>query len=362
MTHTAHITPNPTLDRDPPAVDRSGDRRPPRANPQAWPARLPLAAHLASIAALALLCASCGGDKPTFANLGDGADTPDADTPDADTPGACASDLDCPLTEACCQGRCADPALCQTPQCQAQGEPCALSGNVGLEAQGDFYCTLFNSNPEPLCLGVCEKPFTADACAPGSFCLSVNAGEQALSLCLPGECATSRDCRSFGPDGGTCVGFGNRASFCFGAGVAPLGAPCTPGASLPAETCASDLFCVSSPNGATCQPLCDMWSGDGACPRDTACGFLTVGNGVCRPQTETGRQLAEACSPIGAWCDDGAQCLDFQTGGEPRPVCTAYCRPGLDDCRGRFQDRQGFCRTVFSDGAGDPVEDIGLCL
>jgi hypothetical protein len=83
---------------------------------------------------------------------------------------------------------------------------------------------------------------------------------------------------------------------------------------------------------------------------------------VCRERTTQGRAAAEPCAPEGGWCADGLQCFDFQTGGEPLPVCTAWCRPGTDDCRGRFQDQQGFCRAVFSDGAGEPLEDIGLCL
>ena len=245
--------------------------------------------------------------------------------------------------------------------CESQGDVCEISGDNNFEEQGDFFCILFNQNPDPLCLAKCDKPFSSSSCDLGSHCLNVTIDSEAQPVCLQSECADSRECRNTGPQGGTCLDFGNRAGFCFAAGNAPADAPCISGGE-PSQTCATDLFCVNGPEGPSCQPLCDMWQGEQLCPADRACGYLTVGTGVCRPETEQGREQGERCNPVGDWCTSGAQCLDFRTGGETLPVCTGYCRPGLEDCKGRFQDQQGFCRTVFTDSQGDPIEDIGLCL
>ena len=208
----------------------------------------------------------------------------------------------------------------------------------------------------PRCVQVCETAFAVSGCPTGTYCLDVNAGEQPLRVCLAGECDTSGDCGARGT--GTCVEFGNDAGFCFAAGNAEVGQSC--GGDV---RCATDLYCVVGNLGGTCQPLCEMWSGDGAvCPSGTTCGYLTLGTGVCRPETRRGRDIAEGCDPQGAWCASGVQCFDFRTGGESLPVCAAWCRPGRDDCRGRFQNHDGFCRTVFVGAGGQAIEDFGLCL
>ncbi len=268
-------------------------------------------------------------------------------------PGQCRMDSECDPGLRCCQERCVQEELCDLTACEEHGVPCPLADNVGLEAQGAFFCARVLAGQPPTCLQTCETSFSVSGCPTGSFCLDVNGGDQSLQVCLPSECSSSDDC-----PGGSCVPFGNEASYCFPAGTAQEGATCGGG-----TDCAPDLFCVSEPDvGNVCRPLCDMWSGEDNCEREQTCGFLTLGTGVCRPRTTTGRDIAESCDPEGDWCESGVQCFDFETGGESFPVCTAWCRPGFEDCRGRFQTQQGFCRSVFSDQSGEPVEDVGLCF
>ncbi len=309
--------------------------------------------------AAALTTSGCGDPQTTFANPGPGPSDNEPDDGDNNSV-PCTNDFQCAVGQSCCLGQCRPQGSCNLSVCEAQNDACSLSGSSGIEAQGDFYCALLNADDGPTCLGQCENTFSPDVCAPESYCLSVNSGEETLNVCVPSECTAHDDCRSQGPDGGTCVPFGNRTGFCFAAGVAPMGASC--GGGTADTTCASGLYCIAEADGATCQPLCDMWQGEDPCPTGRTCGYLTVGTGVCRTQTTTGRQLDDTCDPLGAWCAPGSQCLDFRTGGESLPVCTAYCRPQAQDCRGQFGDNQGFCRTVFSGSDGEPIEDIGLCL
>ncbi len=278
--------------------------------------------------------------------------SPDFSLPQPD----CVEDSDCEDKTVCCDGRCAVEAECRDPgPCLEHDAMCRTSDGTGVERQGDFWCLALDAEG-PRCVQVCESSFSVSGCPASTYCLDVNAGEQPLTLCLPGECSTSGDC---GPRGtGTCVQFGNQAGFCFAAGNAGLGQSC--GGDV---RCQTDLYCVTGTLGGTCQPLCDMWNGDGSeCPSGTTCGYLTLGTGVCRAQTIAGRDIAESCDPQGAWCGSGLQCFDFRTGGEPLPVCAAWCRPGRDDCRGRFQNHDGFCRMVFVGAGGQAIEDFGLCL
>ncbi len=279
----------------------------------------------------------------------------DRDVPDL----SCAQDIDCAEGSLCCQGQCTRTTSCEALEpCQVHGEACLLPRDSALEAQGDgFYCARLAQTDGPTCLQACDADFSAGGCPSDSFCLSVGGDPEPVTLCVPGECEEHSECSFLGLDGGTCLPFGNSANFCFSAGPVQQGETCTG-----EMRCAPGLYCLGFGVLATCEPLCDMWSGESLCGREQACGFLTAGTGVCRSKTVEGREVAQSCEPLGDWCDDGLQCFDFQTGGEPLPLCTAWCRPGTDDCRGRFQNQQGFCRTVFSDGAGEPLEDVGLCL
>lgn len=308
---------------------------------------------------ITLLFTACGESTvfdrpPSDAGVAPAPDTPSG--PDVSLPEPeCVSDEACEGKEVCCDGVCAPEISCREPQaCSEHGAPCRTGDGTAFERQGDFWCVALDAEGTQ-CVTACETNFAVAGCPAGTFCLDVNAGEQELRLCLPGECDDADDCGARGT--GSCVQFGNGAGFCFVAGGAQQGDSC--GGDV---RCASDLFCVTSTLGGTCQPLCDMWEGDGSeCPSGTTCGYLTLGTGVCRPQTRTGRDIAESCDPEGGWCSAGVQCFDFRTGGEPLPVCTAWCRPDRDDCRGRFQNHDGFCRTVFVSG-GEPIEDFGLCL
>ena len=279
----------------------------------------------------------------------DTAPRPDIVIPDLE----CVEDGDCEGKLVCCDGTCTVEVVCQQESvCQAQGDPCRVPAGASYEAQGDFICAAVNTEG-PRCMLSCDDTFAISGCPRGSYCLEINTGEVSLPVCLPGECTRSEDCADE-----TCVPFGNEAGFCFASGDAGRGEPC--GGDI---RCDIDLYCLRGSEGSTCQPLCDMWTGDGAeCPRGSTCGYLTLGTGVCRPQTDTGRDIGESCSARGAWCGPGIQCFDFRTGGEPLPVCTAWCRPSYDDCRGRFQNHNGFCRTVFTSGDGSAVMDFGLCL
>jgi hypothetical protein len=271
----------------------------------------------------------------------------------------CASDQDCAQGLRCCDQSCTRADACDAlAPCQRHGDPCPLDPSLGVEPQGDFYCARLASLDGPTCLAACEIDFSADTCPTGAFCLTIGANDQQLTLCLPAECQGHGDCATTSPQGGTCVPFGNGAGFCYPAGDAPRGDFCTS-----ERLCAPGLFCLGGTLDASCQPLCELWNPQGdPCGPDRACGYLTNGTGICRPRTTQGRGPNERCDPQGDWCADGLQCFDFQPAGDPLPLCTAWCRPGSDDCRGRFQDQQGFCRAVFSGPDGQPVPDIGLCL
>ncbi len=283
-----------------------------------------------------------------------------ANNPNNNAPNACDKSTDCRPGELCCQGRCLATDSCEAPPaCQNQGDPCPLSNLVASEEQGGFFCVRLAQDAPPSCVAKCEQTFSPDKCPAQSFCLEVNLEDTPAAVCLPSECQAHGDCTFLGPDGGTCVPFGNQASFCFSAGQASRGSFC--GGEI---GCAPGLFCTNSGGllGSTCQPLCDMWAREDACGRDAACAFLTLGTGVCRPPTEQGRDIGDPCSPEGGWCDDGVQCYDLQTGGDPNPTCVAWCRPGTEDCRGRLQNHDGFCRAVFAGPGGTPIQDFGLCL
>lgn len=316
--------------------------------------------HLAqTIAAITLLGGGCGQstvfDRPPVDAGPPAPDTPA--TPDVSIPSPqCADDTQCANKQVCCDGRCLLQAECALPgPCIEHAAACRTTDGSGLERQGEFWCVSLDGDG-PRCVASCETAYSISGCPRQTYCLDVNAADAPLRLCVPSECDTSGQC---GPRGtGTCVPFGNGAGFCFAAGGAGPGQTC--GTDV---RCATDLYCVTSTVGGTCQPLCDMWAGDGSeCPPGTTCGYLTLGTGVCRPQTRRGREIAQACDPEGGWCSSGVQCFDFRTGGEPLPVCTAWCRPGRDDCRGRFQNHDGFCRTIFVGAGGQSIEDFGLCL
>jgi hypothetical protein len=300
----------------------------------------------------------CGGQSTVFDRAPEDAGSPSPDTaapPDILLPDLeCSRDEECDSKLICCEGVCTVETVCRDgAPCEAQEEPCKISNGLSFESQGEFFCAAIDERG-PICLTTCEATFSVSGCPDGSFCLDINGDDGGLRICLPGECTRSSEC----PGGNTCVPFGNEAGFCFAAGAALQGQGC--GGDV---RCAADLYCIRSPRGAICQPLCNMWAGDGSeCQGDTTCGYLTLGTGVCRAQTNTGRDIEDSCSPQGGWCNPGVQCFDFHTGGESLPVCTAWCRPGHDDCRGRFQNHSGFCRTVFSTGDGQPVTDFGLCL
>ena len=306
--------------------------------------------------------AGCSSPETVFdrppSDTGSGDDVGSPDWGDLITP-ECTSDEDCDGKPICCDGTCMTEAACEVPgPCAEHGAVCTLEGGGNLEQQGEFYCVLAGADG-PRCVAACDRAFSVDECQRGSFCLEVSAAEETVQLCLPGDCRSSEDCLGVTPVGGTCIPFGNGAGYCFPAGLAAAGATC--GGEI---RCATDHFCVTNPTiGGVCQPLCDMWGRHQApCQTGTTCGYLTLGTGVCRNQTQQGREIAESCAPEGNWCASGVQCFDFRTGGEPLPICTAWCRPGHGDCRGRFRNQQGFCRTVFVGSDGEPIVDFGLCL
>jgi len=278
--------------------------------------------------------------------------------------GSCVTFSDCAVGQECCRGACVGAGRCpESAVCTAQGQVCELPSGSGYEVQGDFICARLAG--APTCLEHCTEPFAASTCSTGSYCFEVNAGAELLQVCVESECSASLDCEDQGTYGGSCIGFGNEAGFCFAAGTAQRGQPCDPSGSSPAGTCSPDLYCLNGSTGPVCRALCDMWNTNGnRCGVGEVCGFLTAGQGACATQTATGRLPFEECAPESDWCDNGVACLDFGTGGESLVVCAAYCRPGVpSDCTGaRFQGRAATCQTVFSNSNGEPLDDVGLCL
>lgn len=278
--------------------------------------------------------------------------------------GTCVSLSDCEVGQECCRGTCVGAGRCPASStCTAQGQLCEVPSGSGYEEQGEFICARLGGSP--VCLEQCSNPFEASNCDTGSFCFEVDGGAEILQVCVPSECASSLDCQDQGTYGGSCIGFGNGAGFCFPAGTAQRGQTCDPTGSSLAGTCAPDLYCITGATGPVCRTLCDMWSPAGnRCGVGEVCGFLTLGQGACMTQTASGRLPFEECAPENDWCDDGVACLDFGTGGESLVVCAAYCRPNEPaDCVGpRFGGRTSTCQTVFSNRNGEPLDDIGLCL
>lgn len=286
---------------------------------------------------------------------------------DPAVPTSCGLGPPCSDYEECCDGLCVLRGGCvSVAQCSEQGQRCDLPASAAIIEQDGFVCArLTTAQDGGQCIATCTHDFSVDGCPRGAFCLQTAADGQPRTLCVDGECDSSAECTS-GSGAGSCVGFGNEASFCLPAGLLDVGQPCSPAGGTPAELCAPDLFCAS-PAGrdqGVCAPLCDLWAESSGCPSDEACAFLTLGQGVCSPRTERGRDVFEACAPEHGWCNDGVECLDFNTGGEPLPVCTAYCRPADPfACKGpAYVGRPASCTVVFTGADGEILEDIGVCL
>jgi hypothetical protein len=323
------------------------------------------------VAAFALLVRGCVVPETvgyTDDELGGGPGRPTGPDNNPSTNVACGFGPPCADYEECCDGLCVLEGGCvSSVQCAEHGERCDLPSSASMVEQEGFICARTESGQTGgQCIQTCAKDFSIGGCPTGSFCLATTADGVPLTLCIDSECATSAECGGTSVDGGSCIDFGNETGFCFPAGVASEGDDCSPGGGTAADVCARDLFCVAPPGElrGACQPLCDLWSDTSICSRQTACGFLTFGQGVCRPRTEYGREVFEECGPEYGWCSGGIECLDFNTGGESLPVCTAYCRPrNSNDCVGAaFTGRPVACTAVFTGSDGDLLEDIGLCL
>ncbi len=290
----------------------------------------------------------------------------DRQTPGPTFPGLnqCGAGAACTSGLECCRGGCVAVGECkELDPCTVQGAECAIPANAGFEEQGEFLCARLTAGQQDgVCLKLCEDEGGADTCNEGTLCLGVGSGESAFTLCYPSECQVSSQCEEASETGGTCLGLGNGAGFCYGAGNVQEGGECLISPIDADEACTSDTYCVRDEGAyGTCRPLCSFWDETPECPAGQACGFLTIGQGVCMPGVLSPLGAFERCDTVGNWCADGMQCLDFQPGGESFPVCTPYCRPNVpSDCAGL--PRQASCTKVFAGSDGQPLEEIGLCL
>ena len=309
---------------------------------------------------------------------------PDAEPDVAECEFECVRAADCLGLEGdylCVDGCCEEEAPGLGP-CEQHGDPCESED----QTSDDFLC----DTSRGICLELCDADFAADtesgSCPDETWCFSLNTpiDAQRDGLCLPNECTTIFDTDTC--DGtGTCVPFGNNASFCFTAGTAAEGEGCNlddsdnPPAS---DICAPGLRCYFN----ECVQPCNLRNGDDDCSGDDEClraWDATVLNrpGVCGQDCDEFE--ADVCDEEGSRCgpffgrarinnwlcyppadlllEEGADCGDGVEGscgqgltcstirGES-PVCARFCNP-LSIGDGAFVDCAG------PDGPGGVVID-----
>ncbi len=329
---------------------------------------------------------ACGGDDtPTSepdvrADVGDTADTaPDVveDTIDVDPDVVC--ELECTRAAEClelgsgaqCIEGCCSPPPPEPEVCETHGDAC--------ESEEQSTDNLLCDTGRGLCLSYCDQDVAAETesadCPDQSYCFRLNTPVDAQrdGLCLPNECTNIFDqdtCEGVG----TCVAYGNNASFCFTAGTAeeddecglstadtpPASDICAPGLRCAFDHCvrpcdlrngdvdceADGLDCVRAwdatitNRAGICAQDCDEFE-EGVCTEEgSRCGpyfgRARLNNWFCYPPTDTLLEEGAECGDgIDGECSEGLTCSAIR--GETR-TCNRFCNPlgtgsgGYVDC------------------------------
>lgn len=293
---------------------------------------------------------ACGSDDPPAneadirADVGDTSDAaPDTVEDAADVEPDVVCELECTRAAECLE--LGSGALCIDGCCSPPPPPPDVCLAHGDECESDEQSTdsLICDTGRGLCLSYCDQDFAAETesadCPDQSYCFRLNTPVDAQrdGLCLPNECTNIFDqetCEGVG----TCVAYGNNASFCFTAGTAENGDECgqdDSGNPPASDICAPGLRCAFD----QCVRPCDLRNGDDDCADD--------GLDCVRAWDATITNRAGICA---------ADCDEFDEG-----LCTeegSRCGPFF----GRARINNWFCYppadTLLDDGAecGDGIE------
>lgn len=333
---------------------------------------------------------ACGGDDSpvdqpdTTADVG-GTDTaPDAVEDVVDTEPDVVCELTCVRAADCVElgegAQCIDGCCSEPPPapevCVAHGDACDSAD----QSTDGLLC----DTERGLCLSYCDQDFAAETesadCPDQSYCFRLNTPVDAQrdGLCLPNECTNIFDqdtCEGVG----TCVAYGNNASFCFTAGTGEEGDECgqdDSGNPPASDICAPGLRCAFD----HCVRPCDLRNGDDDCAADgldcVRAWDATITNraGMCAQDCDEFE--ADVCSEEGSRCgpffgrarlnnwfcyppaetllDEGAECGDGVDG---------ECSEGLtcSTIRGETATCNRFCNPLGSGSGGyvDCPVDVG---
>ncbi len=295
---------------------------------------------------VAALCAiaACARDT-AIAPVDAGSDTVFADAPDAI--GEDSTPADIPET--------LRPDTGSPTQCTRVGDPCLLPDAQDVQVQNDEYVCIRNSGGEGDCHIRCRNPHDPDECrGVGGWCLDIGTDEP-LPACLFDECALSGDC---GPEG-VCLRFRRQVGLCFFGGTAGKGEYCD-FTGDPSSGCSGGLVCDDF--DSVCRATCDPW-GRETCTDGTVCGLFTNWTGACWPQSDTGRDPFEPCSPRNEYCGTNLLCAQIDP-PPATPNCIPICQlEEPDSCAayraGEFNTQ---CYEAFDDGVGGTDTEVGFCL
>ncbi len=172
-----------------------------------------------------------------------------------------------PLTQPCPQGQVCTPFSGGALTCEPEGQvPLGGTCNTAMNCTSDGLCLDVGDGPR--CQSACDP--AVNACtAGGNAGTCVNLVNQTFGLCFVASCHPITDpC----PQGDVCSGAVGIAQ-CRAAGVAPLGAACSP-----QMDCAPGGYCANIGMGSLCYAPCDA---NTPCASGQ-CALLNGGNwGVC---------------------------------------------------------------------------------
>lgn len=267
-------------------------------------------------------------------------DTADTEVNSCGEATSCAGNGDCADDEICVGGCCEDRPVVEN--CTSQGQACTSEEFTN----ENFVCDTGLQQ----CLARCDSSTTDSSqegsCTSGGWCFGLTSGGVGAldGVCLRGdcndECFDPADCPEGTPfscadETGTCLAFGNGASFCFPAGTGEPGDECTSVlvcgpdddpettgcAEDPTDVCAPGVMCFNGICEAPCNPEAeDSGCGDEECVQ----AFDSAGDnvpGIC----------GSSCDPFSRdQCDEGQGC-EVLVGGRSGSMLGWLCTDLLED-------------------------------